>query len=198
MRDLASRKVWRERRSSRTFVSAAAPRPKWLRAASRLASSASTVGVMWSPAGKCNALGQSRCRASLRAFFHSAAGDQKVSPGLVVDAADLDDRMSVGAVVNELAIADEHSGVSDVARRGTEKKQVARLKILTVDWDHTFPRGLLVGIARHVEPAGAHQHLREARTVEAKTRTASPQIGKPEKTLGEFNGFWNRQRLRVR
>jgi hypothetical protein len=35
-------------------------------------------------------------------------------PGLIVEPADLDSRMAVGCVVNELTVADEHSGVRDV------------------------------------------------------------------------------------
>src|ERR1017187_10247607 len=106
--------------------------------------------------------------------FHPAAGDQKLCPGLIVKAADLDDRMSVGSVLNELAIADEHSRMINVPWGGTEEEQVARLEIFAVYGDHAAPRGLFVCVARHIEAAGTHQHLRETGAVEAKARPASP------------------------
>ena len=113
---------------------------------------------------------------SLELSFHSAAGDQQTRPRLIVQAADLDDRMTVGGVVNKLAIANVHSGVSNVFRRGTEEEKVPGLKVLALDRDHALPRGLLVRVAGHDFPAGAHQHLRKAGTVKAKAGTASPQI----------------------
>jgi hypothetical protein len=108
------------------------------------------------------------------ASLHSPAADQKLRPGLIVEAADLDDRTSVGGVVNKLSVTDIHSGVGNVARAGTKEEQVAGLQVFALDRDHASPCGLLIGVAGHVEAAGAHQHLREAGAVEAKARSASP------------------------
>ena len=78
------------------------------------------------------------------------------------------------------------------------RKKIARLKVFALDRDNTLPRGLLVCITGHDNTASADQHLREARAVKTKTGTASPQVRNPEETLGQFDGFGDRQRLRIR
>ena len=54
--------------------------------------------------------------------FESARGDQKASPGLIVEAADLHYGMPVGSVVNKLTVANVHAGVSNFLRRRAEKE----------------------------------------------------------------------------
>lgn len=53
--------------------------------------------------------------------FHPSAGDEQVRPGLVVQAADLNDGMSIGGVVNELTAANVHPCMRDVLLGRAEK-----------------------------------------------------------------------------
>ena len=46
--------------------------------------------------------------------FEPSASDQQMRPGLSVQPADLDSRMAVSCVVDELTVTDEHAGVRDV------------------------------------------------------------------------------------
>ena len=46
--------------------------------------------------------------------FEPSATDQQMRPGLIVQPADLDSRMAVSCVVDELTVTDEHAGVRDV------------------------------------------------------------------------------------
>jgi len=82
--------------------------------------------------------------------------------------------MSLGGVVNKLTVTDVHSGVRDGFRRGAKEEQIARLESFAVYGNHARPRGLLVGIARHIDAARPHQHLRETGAIVAKARTPTP------------------------
>jgi hypothetical protein len=53
--------------------------------------------------------------------FHPSAGDEQVRPGLVVQAADLNDGMTIGGVVNELTAANVHPCMRDVLLGRAEK-----------------------------------------------------------------------------
>lgn len=54
-------------------------------------------------------------------LLHSSAGDQKSRPRLVVQATDLDYRMTVRCIVDELSTAYVHAGVCDLIRRSAKK-----------------------------------------------------------------------------
>ena len=56
-----------------------------------------------------------------RKLFHAAAGYQEVRPGLVVEAANLHDRMIMRGVVDKFAVADIHSRMRDLVDGGAEK-----------------------------------------------------------------------------
>jgi hypothetical protein len=53
--------------------------------------------------------------------LRSSAGDQKSRPWLVVQATDLDHRMTVRRIVDELSAANVHAGVGDLVRRSAKK-----------------------------------------------------------------------------
>src|SRR5258708_8235307 len=95
-------------------------------------------------------------------------------PRVVVETADLDHWMAVCSVVNELAVADVHAGMRNLVSGGAEKEEVAGLQVFTFDGNYSRPCGLLVGIARHVDAAGAKQHLSETRAVIAEAGKTSP------------------------
>lgn len=70
--------------------------------------------------------------------------------------------MSIGGVVDELAVSDVHAGVRNIFQRRAKKEQISGLQIAPFDLGHAAPSRLQIGIARHVDAAGADQHLREA------------------------------------
>src|SRR5579859_3106124 len=94
-------------------------------------------------------------RAPASFSLHSPRGDQEFVPRFLVEAADLDHGMPVGCGLDELAIADKHARVSDFLRGVSEKEEIARLELFAVDGNDAGPCGLLVGVAGHVDAAGA-------------------------------------------
>src|SRR5208283_2762101 len=99
-------------------------------------------------------------------LLHATAGHQEFGPWGIVEAADLNHGMAVGGGLDELAVTDVHAGVSDLGRRVAEEQKVSGLEVVALDRSDTFPGGLLVGVARHVDATGAQQHLSEAGAVE--------------------------------
>ena len=58
--------------------------------------------------------------------------------------------MVMGGIVDELAATDVHASVSDLVGTGTEKQKIAGLKIFAIDFLYSAPRGLKVGVTRHI------------------------------------------------
>ena len=63
--------------------------------------------------------------------------------------------------MNELAVTDEHSRVSDVIGRAAKKQKIPGPQMLSINRNHSAPGSLQVRIARHINAPASHQHLRE-------------------------------------
>src|SRR5437660_182764 len=101
--------------------------------------------------------------------------------------------MTVGRVVNKLSVADKHSRVGNVDSVAPEEEEISSAQFPSVNRYHASPRGLQVGVARHGDPAAAHQHLRESRAVVAEARAPAPQVGQPKEAATQRDGFFNAQ-----
>jgi len=95
----------------------------------------------------------------------------------------------VSGVVDELAVSDVHAGVGDVSGVIAEKEEVAGLQIFAIDRSDAGPCSLQVRIARHDDTPLAHEHLREAGTIEAEIRRATPGVSDAEESPGGGDGL---------
>ena len=119
--------------------------------------------------------------------FDPSAGDQQMRPRLIIEPADLDSRTTVSCVVDELTVTNEHAGVRDVIGGTAEEQKISGAQVFAVDRENAVPCGLLVRIARHVDSAASHQHLRKAGTIESKTGPPAPRICDSEELSGQFD-----------
>jgi hypothetical protein len=101
--------------------------------------------------------------------------------------------VAVHGVVDELTAAEIHSCVSDFGSAGSEKQQIARLKIHTLDCGRTTPDGLRGSITRHHDSALPHQHLGKSGAIESKAGDAAPGVCDAEKSTRQLEGFVDAQ-----
>jgi hypothetical protein len=84
--------------------------------------------------------------------------------------------------------------MSNLIGSAAKEQQVAGAQVFAVDGGNAIPRGLLIGVAWHVDAAASHQHLRKTGAVESKAGATSPCVGDSEEPFPQFDGFVDAQR----
>ena len=92
------------------------------------------------------------------ACLYSPARHQQARPWLILPSADLDTRMAISCVMDEMAVPNEHARMSDVIGGTAEKQEVAGAKTFPFDRSRAWPGGLHFGITWHDDSPAARQH----------------------------------------